>query len=171
MLLAELQTALSRLEGFDSGKGSVEDFIYLCARLCDCLVGDSVYETLRQRAQPFEAVTGPGSAFDSVRRELCQLSGVGDRFKTTPEEESSVWCPIIPQLALGDLRQLYGERLEPDVRRGSAADASGRPLLPVGAKNTSVLLRWWCAGEQTVHDAEWVRCNEWHVNFCNLLYW
>jgi hypothetical protein len=156
MQLTKAQDALARLKGFHPGATAGEDFIYFCASFCDSISGTAACDDLRRRADEFETLAGPGSPLDDIRSELCTLSGAGDQCQPNPQEESSPWCAIRVSLNFDDFRQRYGEKfLEPDV---GAANGQ-RPLLPAQARNEQVFLRWWCAGEQTVHDPDWGRFN------------
>lgn len=149
-----------RLRHFDPANGGADDLVYLSARFCDALADSLAFEDLRNRAGSFDRVTGRGSAFDNARRELSRLCGGEAPSPAEAVAEQSVWSPLQIRLTLASLRETYGNRLlAPDGAATSPAGPVSRPSLPAEAQDRSVLLRWWCAGPETIHDAEWVRCN------------
>jgi len=160
MLPTQLQDALQQLKGFRLVAGAEEDFVYLCAHFCDRLSEFRAYPLLRRRAEAYEALAGPGSTLDDTRDELCRLSGRAERSSPEPDKEMTAYCGITGHLTLDDIRQHYGKGfVEPAAKPVSAGETPDRPLLPTQAKNISVLIRWFCAGEQTIHDPEWVKWN------------
>ena len=111
---------------------------------------------MRRRQARFENVTGPKSALESARQLLSQLS---NQPTSNGANESPIWRSLRPTLGIEDVRGRYGLDLSAIQRTHVLATTSPRALLPTNAKNPSVLLRWWCEGQQTIHEAEWVRCN------------
>lgn len=160
MFAAEFQNSLSSLKDFRYGECAGEDLLYHCTKLYDCLAVLPVLSALRRKAEEFGTLTGPGSPLDDIRKNMCKLTGTDSSTVGRSPKEMTPWCAVDIRLTVDSLRQSLGlKSLEPDVgvRRGDGK--LQRPLLPAEARNTSVLLRWWCVGEHTIHDLEWVRCN------------